>query len=67
MNDELNSAFEKFDRCMANFDSKGVDLSVIQSGSRTFPKQTEGADLIDLGSERSPIPLKDQFQAIGGV
>lgn len=64
MNDELNSAFEKYDRCMTNFNAQGIDVSMVPSGSGTQQQQKQQgqADLIDLGESKS---LADQFQNIG--
>ncbi|KAL3092397.1 hypothetical protein niasHS_007606 [Heterodera schachtii] len=59
VNDELNTTFEKYDRCMANYNAKGVDLSMVASGSGT-KRQKEGEDelLIDLGGAADGMGTK---------
>uniref|UniRef100_A0A914H062 Target of Myb protein 1 n=1 Tax=Globodera rostochiensis TaxID=31243 RepID=A0A914H062_GLORO len=56
VNDELNSTFEKYDRCMTNYNAKGVDLSMVASGSGTKQHKDNGGAagdelLIDLAEE----------------
>ena len=73
VNDELNTSFEKYDRCMANFNAQGIDVTMIPSGSGTSissanasanQKPTLLGDLIDLGPNADK-PLSEQFNAIG--
>lgn len=81
INDELNSSFEKYDRCMANFNAHGIDVSMIPSGSGTAAKtttitttvagdhqpkqQSSDSDNLIDLGPNEGKPLSEQFQAIG--
>ncbi|CAK5073712.1 unnamed protein product [Meloidogyne enterolobii] len=57
INDEFNATFEKYERCMANFNANGIDLTMVESGSKININNEEklkesgggGSDLIDFG------------------
>ncbi|KAL7070133.1 hypothetical protein ACQ4LE_010361 [Meloidogyne hapla] len=53
INDEFNATFEKYERCMANFNANGIDLTMVESGSKININEGKlkesGNDLIDFG------------------
>uniref|UniRef100_A0A914L9U1 GAT domain-containing protein n=1 Tax=Meloidogyne incognita TaxID=6306 RepID=A0A914L9U1_MELIC len=56
INDEFNATFEKYERCMANFNANGIDLTMVESGSKININEEKlkesgggGSDLIDFG------------------